>query len=230
MSDHDNIVRIKVVHAALEELGPKVVYVGGATVSLYKDKVVSETRVTDDVDIVVEIAAYTEFAEIEEKLRSKGFTNDITSKVICRYIVKGVVVDIMPTKGDILGFTNPWYLNGVKHAITYQLDSRTKIRIFDAVHFLASKIAAFQNRGKKDGRTSSDFEDIVYLLKSRNALWRELEGAAEEIKQYLILFFSELLKNHYLQEWISVHLDFSEQKGVAHIVDCLQKFINSQEK
>lgn len=69
MSDRDNIVRIKVVHAALEELGPFVVYVGGATVSLYKDRIVSETRVTDDVDIVVEIAAYTEFAEIEEKLR-----------------------------------------------------------------------------------------------------------------------------------------------------------------
>lgn len=230
MSDHDNIVRIKVVHAALEELGPYVVYVGGATVSLYKDRIVSETRVTDDVDIVVEIAAYTEFAEIEEKLRRKGFTNDISSKVICRYLVKGVVVDIMPTKGHILGFTNPWYLDGVKHAITYQLDSRTEIRIFDAVHFLASKIAAFQNRGKKDGRTSSDFEDIVYLLKSRDTLWGELEEAPEEIKQCLKMFFSELLKNNYVHEWISVHLDFSEQKRVAYVIDCLQKFINSEEK
>lgn len=230
MSDRDNIVRIKVVHAALEELGPCVVYVGGAIVSLYKDRIVSETRVTDDVDIVVEIAAYTEFAEIEEKLRTKGFTNDITSKVICRYIVKGVVVDIMPTKGDILGFTNPWYLDGVKHAVTYQLDSRTEIRIFDAVHFLASKIAAFQNRGKKDGRTSSDFEDIIYLLNSRNTIWRELEEAPQEVKWYITKFFSALLENNYLYEWISVHLDFSEQKRVANIIDCLQKFINSQEK
>lgn len=228
MSDRDNIVRTKVVHAALEELGPFVVYVGGATVSLYKDRIVSETRVTDDVDIVVEIAAYTEFAEIEEKLRRKGFTNDVTSKVICRYVVKGVVVDIMPTKGDILGFTNPWYEDGVKHAITYQLDSKTEIRIFDAVHFLASKIAAFQNRGNNEGRTSSDFEDIVYLLKSRDALWRELKEAPEEIKQYLKMFFNELLKNNYVHEWISVHLDFSEQKRVAYVIDCLQKFINSK--
>lgn len=228
MSDRDNIVRIKVVHAALEELGPKVVFVGGATVSLYKDRVVSETRVTDDVDIVVEIAAYTEFAEIEEKLRRKGFTNDFTSKVICRYVVKGVVVDIMPTKGDILGFTNPWYVNGVKHSITFQLDSRTEIRIFDAVHFLASKIAAFQNRGKKDGRISSDFEDIVYLLKSRDTLWRELEEAPEQIKQYLKMFFSELLENHYVHEWISVHLDFSEQKRVGYLITCIQKFIDSK--
>ena len=228
MSDRDNIVRIKVVHAALEELGPFVVYVGGATVSLYKDRIVSETRVTDDVDIVVEIAAYTEFAEIEEKLRRKGFTNDVTSKVICRYVVKGVVVDIMSTKGDILGFTNPWYEDGVKHAITYQLDSRTEIRIFDAVHFLASKIAAFQNRGNNEGRTSSDFEDIVYLLKSRDALWRELEEAPEQIKQYLKMFFSEFLKNHYIHEWIGVHLDFSEQKRVGYLIACLQKFIDSE--
>ena len=134
----------------------------------------------------------------------------------------------MPTKGDILGFTNPWYEDGVKHAITYQLDSRTEIRIFDAVHFLASKIAAFKSRGKNEARTSSDFEDIVYLLKSRDALWRELEEAPEEIKQYLKMFFFEFLKNHYIHEWIGVHLDFSEQKRVAYLIACLQKFIDSE--
>jgi len=119
VSDHYNITRIKVVYSALEELASQVVFVGGATVSLYKDRIVSDSRVTDDVDIVVEIAAYREYAEIEEKLRSKGFTNDMTSKIGCRYIVRGVIVDIMPTSVDILGFTNLWYADGVKNTITH---------------------------------------------------------------------------------------------------------------
>ena len=63
-------------------MASEVVFVGGATVSLYKDRIVSESRVTDDVDIVVEIAAYKEFSEIEEKLRGKGFSNDTTSKAV----------------------------------------------------------------------------------------------------------------------------------------------------
>ena len=36
MNDNDNILRIKAVYNALEELGKSVVFVGGATVSLYK--------------------------------------------------------------------------------------------------------------------------------------------------------------------------------------------------
>jgi transcription-repair coupling factor (superfamily II helicase) len=135
VSDHYNITRIKVVYSALEELASQVVFVGGATVSLYKDRIVSDSRVTDDVDIVVEIAAYREYAEIEEKLRSKGFTNDMTSKIVCRYIVRGVIVDIMPTSVDILGFTNLWYADGVKNTITHKIDESTEVKIFDAVHF-----------------------------------------------------------------------------------------------
>jgi len=39
MSYQQNLIRIKVVFDALEELGPKVIFVGGATVSLYADRV-----------------------------------------------------------------------------------------------------------------------------------------------------------------------------------------------
>lgn len=38
MSHRENVVRIKVVYDALEELGREVVFVGGATVSLYADR------------------------------------------------------------------------------------------------------------------------------------------------------------------------------------------------
>ncbi|SDC63231.1 hypothetical protein [Niabella drilacis] len=76
MSDQTNIARIAAVFTALEELSNHVVFVGGATVSLYKDRPASETRVTDDVDTVVDLAGYTGFAVIEDQLRKKGFVND----------------------------------------------------------------------------------------------------------------------------------------------------------
>ncbi len=49
MSHHTNIVRIKAVADALAELKEKVVFVGGATISLYPDRPVLEVRPTDDV-------------------------------------------------------------------------------------------------------------------------------------------------------------------------------------
>jgi hypothetical protein len=106
MSHRQNIARIKAVHFALEELAGEVVFVGGATVSLYSTIPEIETRSTDDVDIVVEIMRHSEYADIEAKLRSKGFVNDASSGVICRYIIHGIIVDVMPTSETILGFSN----------------------------------------------------------------------------------------------------------------------------
>lgn len=88
MSHRENITRIKAVYLALEELATEVVFVGGATVSLYSTRPETETRPTDDVDIVVEIMHYKDYVAIEERLRSKGFVNDVASGVICRYIIQ----------------------------------------------------------------------------------------------------------------------------------------------
>ncbi|MDQ1085576.1 hypothetical protein [Siphonobacter sp. SORGH_AS_1065] len=72
MSHQQNITRIKAVYLALEELGDEVLFVGGATVSLYKDRPAEEIRPTNDVDILIELAHCNEYATIEEKLRKKG--------------------------------------------------------------------------------------------------------------------------------------------------------------
>jgi hypothetical protein len=98
MSYRENIVRIKVVNNALEEISKEVVFVGGATVSLYADRITGEIRPTDDVDVLIEVAHYSAYAKIEEKLRNKGFVNDIESGIICRYVISGIIVDIMPTE------------------------------------------------------------------------------------------------------------------------------------
>lgn len=55
MSHHLNITRIKAVYYALGDLKDKVVFDGGATVSLYADTKSEVVRPADDIDIVVEI-------------------------------------------------------------------------------------------------------------------------------------------------------------------------------
>ena len=50
MSHHTNIVRIKAIAGLLDQLHEDVVFVGGATVSLYADTKAAEARPTDDVD------------------------------------------------------------------------------------------------------------------------------------------------------------------------------------
>src|SRR5215204_612984 len=97
MSHQRNLVRIKSVHNALGVLQNEVVFVGGATVSLYADRMAEEVRETDDVDILIELWAHKNYAAVEEQLRKIGFINDQDSGIICRYKIQGITVDVMAT-------------------------------------------------------------------------------------------------------------------------------------
>ncbi len=54
MSSRDNITRIRTVYNALGSLAEEVVFVGGATASLYADRETEDVRPMDDIDILVE--------------------------------------------------------------------------------------------------------------------------------------------------------------------------------
>lgn len=133
----------------------------------------------------------------------------------------------MPTDENILGFKNKWYSAGFQNSILYSFSENENIRIFNAIYFLASKLDAYNDRGNGDGRTSSDFEDIVYILNNRNAVWKEMENATEPVKEFLKTEFKKLLESDYLYEWISVHLDYIEQRRVNYILCGLMNFVSS---
>jgi hypothetical protein len=223
-----NITRIKAVFNALGELAPKTIFAGGAVVSLYADRPYDDTRPTDDIDIVVELIDYHGYAAIEEKLRKLGFINDIESNVICRYKINGIVVDVMPVSAAVLGFTNKWYAPGFKLAIDFEIDKQHTVKIFPVTYFIASKLEAFKNRGKNDGRTSSDFEDIVFVLNNRNTIWKELLEADKAVKQYLKDEFTNLLSGNYIDEWIAVHLDYNDRQRGGLILGHLKEFVSNQ--
>ena len=225
MSHHINITRIKAVYHALGELKDKVVFVGGATVSLYADAVSEEIRPTEDIDIVVEIWVRNDYYKIDERLRQLGFVNDQSSGIICRYAVDGLIVDVMPTQGDILGFTNRWYQPGFENAVTHTIGEE-KIKIFSPTYFLASKLEAFIDRGNIDGRTSKDFEDIVFILQNRSNVWSEIEASETEVSQYLKATFKRLMQNPNFEEWVDCHAGFGRISATYFIVDELNKLIS----
>jgi hypothetical protein len=80
MSHEDNIRRIKKVSEALRKVDQDIVFVGGATVSLYADRPTFTVRPTYDIDAIVEVLTYPEHAKFEELIRQHGFQNDTTSK------------------------------------------------------------------------------------------------------------------------------------------------------
>lgn len=224
MSHHTNTVRIKAVANALDNLNEKVVFVGGATISLYPDQPVFEVRPTDDVDVIIEILNYSDRAELEEKLRSIGFSHDIESGVICRYRIRGIVVDIMPTNDPSIGFTNIWYPEGFENAVNYEIDEQSIVKILSAPYFIATKLEAHKDRGQNDGRTSQDFEDIIYVLENREVIWEEINNSNENLKKYLLTEFRNLLKNPNLFEWIDSHVERGSPPASYYIMDAIKKF------
>jgi hypothetical protein len=209
----------------LQELASKILFVGGATVSLYTDRPFGEIRPTEDVDVLIELIDYTGYAGVEDALRRKGFVNDVDSGIICRFKVQGITVDIMPTNQEVLGFTNRWYSEGFKNSMRIALDHDSVIQIFQPVYFVASKLEAFKGRGNGDGRMSSDFEDIVFILNNRTTIWDEMKNASASVRDYLIAEFKNLNESNYLFEWVSVHLDFSEQRRVSYIMGEIGQFV-----
>jgi predicted nucleotidyltransferase len=227
MSHRNNLLRIKAVHNALGPLRTEVVFVGGATVSLYADRMAEEVRPTDDVDILIELWTYKDYAVIEEQLHKMGFINDEDSGVICRYTVQGITVDVMATGKNVLGFTNKWYPGGYKNATSYTIDDEHSVRIFTAPYLIASKLEAFKSPSRKDnnnGIYSSDFEDIVFVLENRFAVWNELQSAPVEVKAYLRNEFKQFLQNPLFEEWIDAHAGFGSPPATYYIINRLEEF------
>jgi predicted nucleotidyltransferase len=226
MNHQENIERIKTIFDALGDLQSQAVFVGGATVSLYADVQAFEVRETDDVDVIIQLANYPQHVRFEEQLRERGFVDDVTSRIRGRFKVKGVTVDVIPTEDVAMGFKNIWYPEGFTEAMSHAIDENTDVKILSAPYFIATKLEAFKSRGKKDGRTSQDFEDIVYVLENRTSIWEEIRGSREKLKGYLINEFKILLSNPNIYEWVDCHVDFSSPPSTDWILDEFQELVN----
>jgi len=205
---HENIVRLKAVGLALKNLGSDCVFVGGATVSLYATdpELATEVRPTDDVDVIVELATYGGYAKLDEILRNIGFVNDVDSGVICRYRIHGIIVDVMPTDPEAIGFSNKWYPEGFENAVSEKLDDEITIQRFSLPYFVASKWEAFKDRAKGNYLTSKDFEDIIYVLENVDDFEEQMADIPEHLKIYFQESFAPVMFTDAFEEGIYAHL------------------------
>ncbi len=148
--------------------------------------------------------------------------------MVCRYRIDEIVVDIMPTDDNSIGFSNRWYVEGFEKSIVYVIDEETKIDILSPPFFLATKLEAHKGRGKDDGRSSQDFEDIVFVLENRESIWNEMNDANGNLKNYFKEEFRILMANPNLFEWIDCHVERGSAPATDRIMAQIKKFIDSE--
>src|ERR1051326_5170094 len=120
---------IKKIAHALGELNERVVYVGGAVVSLYaNDPAADDVRPTKDLDISMEIASVGELEKLRQELLKKGFAQKSEDKIICRFRYDDVKVDVMATKEVGWAPANEWFKPGFDHLQEVEVDGQ-KIRV-----------------------------------------------------------------------------------------------------
>jgi predicted nucleotidyltransferase len=216
----------------LGDLCSEVVFVGGSSVGfLITDRAAPDVRPTNDVDIVIAVKSQVHYHRVEDKLRAMGFRQNgtATDRVICRWIVDGVLVDVMPDDENILGFSCKWYSEAMKNAFVQDLDDGLKISMITAPYFLASKLEAFYGRGGDDLVLSHDIEDIIAVVNGRPSIVEEVRSSKENLKRYLKKEFRKLSGNDDFHEAVLYSLQpdaegqkrqeviFTRVKGLAEI-------------
>jgi hypothetical protein len=200
-----NIGVVAEVAKALKELKDHMVFIGGAVVSLYADDpAADEIRPTGDIDMTIDLLNYADWARMQERLAVLGFSPDPYGHAICSYKYKDIPVDIMPAEDSPLGPSNEWYKLGFKDLWNVKA-LEEEIRILSAPAYLATKFAAYKNRGG-DYRTSHDFEDIIYVIDNRMTIVTEIEKAHPQIKEFLKTEFEKIINHPYLEEILSSHI------------------------
>lgn len=195
-----------------QKLGPlrdEVAFVGGMIRSLLiTDPGASGARPTDDIDVVAGIASQVDYYALATKLRALGFVEDQREQApLCRWLVDGLTVDIMPDHENVLGFSNRWYVSARTTATWASIgaDASDRIRVVDAPHFVATKLEAFRGRGHGDFY-HHDMEDLVAVVDGRGELFAELNESPQGVRAFVSAEIDLLVRNEAFMEALPGHL------------------------
>ena len=171
----------------IEPLLADVVLVGGATIGLWlDDPAVGPARPTNDIDLIVAVRNRPAYYQLGDQLRSFGLRETPESEVICRWTHStGALFDVMPLDATILGFSNQWYEETFTEAQPVSLPGGTIARLATPPFLLATKFAAFHDRGMGDFLASHDMYDIIAMLDGRSSLLKEITDAPASVRSWL---------------------------------------------
>ena len=234
MSDghQSSVTMIRHVAERLGNLRKLVVFLGGAVTGLLlTDAAAPEARSTKDVDIIVEIGSYTEYAHFEEALRSLGLIQ--VQDVICRWNFGGVLVDVMPTDETVLGFSNRWYSHALETAEDYDLTAGLIIRLVTAPCFVATKLEAFRHPHRENGGDyllSRDMADIIAVLDGRQELVSEIISSDEGVRVFLQEQFQQMLSDRDFWDALPAHLlpDEASQRRLSLLIQRVENIVKNR--
>jgi len=198
-----------------KELLDLMVFVGGCTTGLLvtDDFTKEQVRYTDDVDLVVHVIGTGEWYQLLDKLRAKGFREDMESSdsVICSMVIDGLKVDFMPDDPSILSFSNCWYPGVLETASLHLISNELTIRLISPEYFVATKIEAFKGRGDNDVLSSHDIEDLLNLYAGRSELVSEIKRADEKVRSYISREVKKLLSD--------INFEYAVQSASSNDID-----------
>lgn len=214
--------------ALARELGALEVdyaFTGGSIVGLLLDNPeLTPMRPTDDVDVIVEVLSRKSYPRFERRLRERGFLNDMRQGApMCRWTFNTLTVDIMPIEGSFLGLNTIWFDYALANSVERVIDGEP-IRVVSAVAFVATKLAAFKDRGEGDFYGSHDLEDIIAVVDGRERLIDEMQEAEDSLRSYVQIEFSSLLNDSRFMEALPAHLppDRGSQARFPSLVEKLE--------
>ncbi|RUR19226.1 hypothetical protein ELY21_04915 [Legionella sp. km535] len=181
----------------LKDLNEHVVYVGGRIVGLLiTDLIEDDVRPTYDIDVALDLGKTDVVAHysLQKKLESLGFKPD--GNVNCRYVLDNFMIDVMYTDGVLQGINSNWYQAGFDNAIEIQIKDK-KIKILNAVYFIATKLEAFTDRAYKnnDYWDCKDLEDIINVINGRPELLVEIMNSPKDVVQFISGYFKKLIED-----------------------------------
>jgi len=188
--------------AKLQGLPFGFAFLGGSVLSLLvTDPVADVVRVTKDVDVMMNIRTRSEYHRADRLLESIGFRHDTREDApICRWVYEDVTVDVLPIREEVLGWNSKWFEAALDEATTITYENRA-VRVVSAPYFVALKLEAFEDRGKGDFLTSTDFEDVICLFNGRETVVEEIK-ACEKLRKGLAEKFTEYLSCRDLEDAI----------------------------
>jgi hypothetical protein len=183
---------VRLLAPVLDEL----VFVGGCTTGLFiTDPAASGIRPTKDVDAIVDVTSYANYAALSERLRALGLVEDTTPGApLCRWRQDDLIVDVMPVDEHVLGFSNRWYRAAIETAQNLGVAGHD-VHVVTPALFIATKLEAFHGRGGGDVGASHDLEDIVTVLDGRPEIAADVATSRDDVHEYIRTEIQSLLDN-----------------------------------
>ena len=103
-----NLAMLMRVVERLAPLIDRFVFLGGSVTELFiTSPGASSPRQTKDVDVVVDVLNLGEYSDtLRERFVSCGLVEDTSPGApVCRWCLDDLIIDIMPSRGAILGFS-----------------------------------------------------------------------------------------------------------------------------